>query len=206
MVPPGWTSRTSGISSRIWATICTRSGIACPLGDLVPATGAGRGILKEHGEGTRLLGVPTVADRIARTVAVLTLEPDLESIVHGGSYGSRPKRSQRMALERCRQQCWRKDWVLDLDVARFFDTVDHDLMVKAIEANTDQTWVVLSVKRWLKAPILMPDGKLVDRDQGTPQGGLCSAEHKPPYEQCWIMRSVGLLCLVRAAFGIERCA
>jgi RNA-directed DNA polymerase len=131
-------------------------------------------IPKEHGEGTRLLGVPTVADRIAQTVVALTLEPRLESIFHGDSYGYRPGRSQRMALERCRQRCWEKDWVLDLDVAKFFDTVDHDLMVKAIEANTDQKWVVLYVKRWLVAPILMPDGKLVDRDQGTPQGSAVS--------------------------------
>jgi RNA-directed DNA polymerase len=131
-------------------------------------------IPKEHGGGTRLLGVPTVADRIAQTVVALTLEPRLESIFHDGSYGYRPGRSQRMALERCRQRCWEKDWVLDLDVAKFFDTVDHDLMVKAVEANTDQKWVVLSVKRWLVAPILMPDGKLVDRDRGTPQGSAVS--------------------------------
>jgi RNA-directed DNA polymerase len=82
-------------------------------------------IPKEHGEGTRLLGVPTVADRIAQTVVALTLEPRLESIFHGDSYGYRPGRSQRMALEKCRQRCWEKDWVLDLDVAKFLDAWSH---------------------------------------------------------------------------------
>jgi RNA-directed DNA polymerase len=129
---------------------------------------------KEYDAGVRLLGVPTVADRIAQTVVALTLEPRLESIFHDDSYGYRPGRSQEMALAKCRQRCWQRDWVLDLDVAKFFDTVDHDLMVKAVEANTDQKWVVLYVKRWLVAPILMPDGRLVDRDQGTPQGSAVS--------------------------------
>jgi RNA-directed DNA polymerase len=111
-----------------------------------------------------------------------------------------------MAVKKCRERCWKKDWVLDLDVQKFFDSVDHDLMVKAVEANTDQKWVVLYVKRWLTAPMRMPDGTVVERDRGTPQGGLCSAEHNAPYEQCWVMRSVGLLGLVRGGPGVERCA
>ncbi|MFD8763711.1 reverse transcriptase domain-containing protein [Streptomyces mirabilis] len=81
--------------------------------------------------GTRILGVPTVADRIAQTVVALTLEPRTESIFHDDSYGYRPRRSALQAVERCRQRCWKKDWVLDLDVQKFFDSVDHALMVKA---------------------------------------------------------------------------
>ena len=98
--------------------------------------------------------------------------------------------------------------MIDLDVAKFFDSVPWDLMVKAVEANitTDQRWVLLYVKRWLAAPIQQPDGTLAERDRGTPQGSLCSAEHNPPNEQCWVMRSVGLLSLVRARPGVERCA
>lgn len=124
--------------------------------------------------GTRILGVPTVADRIAQTVVALTLEPRTESIFHGDSYGYRPRRSALLAVERCRQRCWKKDWVLDLDVQKFFDSVDHTLMVKAVEANTDQRWVVLYVKRWLVAPLQLPDGTLQQRDQGTPQGSAVS--------------------------------
>lgn len=124
--------------------------------------------------GTRILGVPTVADRIAQTVVALTLEPRTESIFHDDSYGYRPRRSALQAVERCRQRCWKKDWVLDLDVQKFFDSVDHALMVKAVEANTDQRWVVLYVKRWLVAPLRLPDGTLQERDRGTPQGSAVS--------------------------------
>ncbi len=133
-------------------------------------------IPKPHGGGVRALGVPTVADRIAQTVAALTLQPRTESIFHDDSYGYRPGRSPLDAVARCRERCWRKDWVIDLDVAQFFDSVDHDLVVKAVEANItpDQKWVGLYVKRWLKAPIQLPDGRLADRDRGTPQGSAVS--------------------------------
>jgi RNA-directed DNA polymerase len=124
--------------------------------------------------GTRILGVPTVADRIAQTVVALTLEVRTEAIFHDDSYGYRPKRSALQAVERCRQRCWKRDWVLDLDVQKFFDSVDHALMVKAVEANTDRRWVVLYVKRWLVAPLQRPDGTLQQRDRGTPQGSAVS--------------------------------
>ena len=79
-------------------------------------------------------------------------------------------------------------------------------MVKAVEANTDQRWVVLYVKRWLVAPLQLPDGTLQARDRGTPQGGLCSAEHNPPYAQCRVIRSAGVSVLVGAASAVWRCA
>jgi RNA-directed DNA polymerase len=131
-------------------------------------------IPKPHGGGTRTLGIPTVADRIAQTVVALQLEPRTEAIFHEDSYGYRPGRSPQMAVAKCRERCWKKDWVLDLDIQKFFDSVGHDLMVTAVEANTDQKWVVLYVKRWLKAPIRMPDGQVVERDRGTPQGSAVS--------------------------------
>ena len=160
-------------------------------------------IPKPHGGGTRILGIPTVGDRIAQTVVALTLEPQTEAIFHDDSYGYRPRRSALDAVKKCRERCWKKDWVLDLDVAKFFDSVDHDLMVKAVEVNTDQKWVVLYVKRWLTAPLQLADGTLVERDRGTPQGSLCSAEHNEPNEQCWVMRSAGSLAQVRAGSGVE---
>jgi RNA-directed DNA polymerase len=131
-------------------------------------------IPKPHGGGTRVLGVPTVADRIAQTVVALALGARTESIFHDDSYGYRPGRSALQAVRRCRERCLKKDWVLDLDVQKFFDSVDHDLMVKAVEANTDKRWVVLYVKRWLVAPIQLPDGTLQARDRGTPQGSAVS--------------------------------
>jgi RNA-directed DNA polymerase len=133
-------------------------------------------IPKAHGDGVRILGIPTVADRVAQTVAALALEPRTESIFHDDSYGYRPGRGALDALAKCRKRCWEKYWVLDLDVQKFFDSVDHNLMVKAVEANTtsSQKWVVLYVKRWLKAPVQLPDGTLATRDKGTPQGSAAS--------------------------------
>ena len=126
--------------------------------------------------GTRVLGVPCVGDRVAQTVAALALEPRTESIFHEDSYGYRPGRGALDAVARCRQRCWDKDWVIDLDVQKFFDSVPWDLMVKAVEANTthEQRWIVLYVKRWLAAPVQMPDGRIEERDRGTPQGSAAS--------------------------------
>jgi RNA-directed DNA polymerase len=124
--------------------------------------------------GVRTLGVPTVADRVAQTVVAMELEKRVEPMFHPSSYGYRPKRSALDAVAACRQRCWGTDWVLDLDIQKFFDTVDHDLMVKAVRANTDQEWVVLYVRRWLSAPLQYPDGTLEQRDRGTPQGSAVS--------------------------------
>ncbi|WP_250285696.1 group II intron reverse transcriptase/maturase [Frankia sp. CiP1_Cm_nod2] len=133
-------------------------------------------IPKPHGQGSRILGVPTVADRVAQTVVALTLQPRTESIFHNDSYGYRPGRSPLMAVGKCRERCWRMDWVLEFDISLFFDSVDHDLVVKAVEANTtpEQKWVVIYVRRWLKAPTVWPDGRTVERDRGTPQGSAVS--------------------------------
>jgi RNA-directed DNA polymerase len=131
-------------------------------------------IPKPNGGGTRILGVPTVADRIAQTVVALRLEPRTESIFHPDSYGYRPGKSARDALRKCRERCWRKNWVLDLDIRKFFDSLDHDLVVRAVEANTADKWVLLYVKRWLKAPLQLPDGTVQERGKGTPQGSAVS--------------------------------
>jgi RNA-directed DNA polymerase len=130
-------------------------------------------IAKANG-GTRILGVPSVADRVAQTVVAVELERKVEPIFHPDSYGYRPKRSALDAVASCRQRCWKADWVIDLDIAKFFDSVPWDLMVKAVEANTDLPWVVLYVKRWLAAPLALPDGSLQVRDRGTPQGSSVS--------------------------------
>ena len=124
--------------------------------------------------GVRPLGVPTVADRIAQTVAAQELEKVVEPIFDDDSYGYRPGRSAHDALAVCRQRCWKFDWAVDLDVKAFFDSVDHQLMLKAVAHHTDQRWVLLYVKRWLQAPLQQRDGSLVERDRGTPQGSAIS--------------------------------
>src|SRR6266545_2550576 len=108
--------------------------------------------------GTRVLGIPNVIDRVAQTAAALVLEPSVERVFHNDSYGYRPGRSPVDAVRVCRQRCFQKDWVVDLDVKAFFDSVPWDLMLKAVARHTTQRWVMLYVERWLKAPMLMPDG------------------------------------------------
>src|SRR5664280_2382230 len=129
---------------------------------------------KLHGDGVRMLGVPTVADRVAQTVVAMELEKVVEPKFHPSSYGYRPGRSALDAVEACRARCFTHSWVLDCDIAGFFDNVSHDLIVKAVEANTDLKWVVLYVQRWLTAPIQREDGTLARRDRGTPQGSAIS--------------------------------
>jgi group II intron reverse transcriptase/maturase len=137
-------------------------------------------IPKDHGAGVRILGVPNTVDRVSQTAVAMLLEEKLEPIFHPDSYGYRPGRSAHDALAVTRKRCWRQDWTLDLDVRAFFDSVPHDLMLKAVAHHTDERWVLLYIERWLKAPMQMPDGTLAAREKGTPQGGLCAAAHNPP--------------------------
>ena len=130
-------------------------------------------IPKDHGAGIRMLGVPNVADRIAQTAAAMLLEEKLEPIFHPDSYGYRPGRSAHDALAVTRRRCWRQDWVLDLDIRAFFDSVPHDLLLKAVAHHTDERWVLLYIGRWLKAPMQMPDGTL-QRGRREPRRGLRS--------------------------------
>ena len=131
-------------------------------------------IPKPHGEGTRILGVPAVGDRVAQTVVAGVIEARAEPVFHPDSYGYRPGRSALDAVAACRQRCWENDWVIDLDIRKFFDSVPWELAVKAIQAVTDLPWVVLYVRRWLAAPLALPDGTLQQRDRGTPQGSAVS--------------------------------
>ncbi|MBF0235960.1 MAG: group II intron reverse transcriptase/maturase, partial [Desulfamplus sp.] len=124
--------------------------------------------------GTRSLGIPTVADRIAQMTVKLYLEPVLEPVFDVDSYGYRPGKSALDALNATRSRCWQFDWVLDLDIKGFFDNIDHDLMMKAVCFHTDCKWIQLYIERWLKAPAQMQDGKQVERSLGTPQGGVIS--------------------------------
>lgn len=124
--------------------------------------------------GTRPLGIPTVADRIAQMVVKDALEPVLEPGFHADSYGYRPHRSAHDALAAARQRCWEIDWVLDVDIKGFFDNIDHELLMKALTKHTDCKWVTMYIRRWLTAPVQLPDGTLQERDRGTPQGGVIS--------------------------------
>ena len=124
--------------------------------------------------GTRPLGIPAISDRVAQTVAKMVLEPLVEPVFHRDSYGYRPGRSALDAVGVARKRCWETDWVIDLDIRAFFDSIPHDLVERAVAHHTDLAWVRLYVRRWLRAPVERPDGTLMERTKGTPQGGVAS--------------------------------
>jgi len=124
--------------------------------------------------GVRVLGVPTVADRVAQMVIKMELEPKLEPHFHTDSYGYRPNKSAHQAIEVTRKRCWKFDWVLEFDIKGLFDNISHELLIKALKKHTDNKWIILYVQRWLTAPLQNEDGTCIARNMGTPQGGVIS--------------------------------
>lgn len=122
----------------------------------------------------RRLGIPTVADRIAQTVVKRKLEPLVEPHLHQDSYGYRPGKSALDAVGVARERCWRNDWVVDLDIRGFFDNLDHSLILHAVKKYTDCKMMLTYIERWLKAAAQDARGQVIERDKGTPQGGVIS--------------------------------
>ncbi len=130
-------------------------------------------IPKGSGE-KRELGIPTIFDRVAQQVVKARLERILEPIFHSDSYGYRVNQSAPAAVKNCRSRCWSYDWVLDIDIRKFFDTIDHELMLKAVKHHSEEKWMVMYIERWLKAPVKQMDGSVTTTTRGTPQGGVIS--------------------------------
>src|ERR1700734_2175042 len=124
--------------------------------------------------GTRPLGIPTISDRVAQTVAKMVLEPLVEPRFHPDSYGYRPGRSALDAVGVARERCWKYDWVLEFDIKGLFDNIDHALLLKAVRKHVKCEWALLYIERWLTAPMELEDGTRVGRTRGTPQGGVVS--------------------------------
>jgi len=124
--------------------------------------------------GVRKLGIPTVNDRIAQMVVKLCIEPGLDSEFHPDSYAYRPNKSAIQAIDVTRKRCWRFDWLLEFDIKKAFDNIDHELMLKAVKHHVTEKWAILYIKRWLKAPVKLVSGSIEDRNLGTPQGGVIS--------------------------------
>lgn len=124
--------------------------------------------------GKRALGIPTIMDRVAQEIVRARLEPVVEGFFHHNSYGFRPNKSPAEAIQTCRKRCWEYDWVLDVDIQKFFDTINHELMLKAVKKHCDEKWITLYIERWLKAPVQQLNGEMVASDRGTPQGGVIS--------------------------------
>jgi RNA-directed DNA polymerase len=124
--------------------------------------------------GKRILGIPTVSDRVAQMVAKLYFEPEVEPYFLPDSYGYRPGKSAIDAVEVTRRRCWRYDWLLEFDIKGLFDNIDHELLMRAVKRHTSCKWLILYIERWLKAPFQMEDGGKIERESGTPQGGVIS--------------------------------
>ena len=130
-------------------------------------------IPKKNG-GTRTLGIPTISDRIAQMIARMYLEPKVEPIFHKDSYGYRPNKSAIDAVGKARKRCWRYDYVIEFDIKGLFDNIDHELLMKAVELHIEEKWMKLYIRRWLTAPFVTKKGRVIERNSGTPQGGVIS--------------------------------
>ena len=142
-------------------------------GSYFPPAVKGVPIPKKSG-GERLLGVPTVSDRVAQTVVKMQLEPLLEPVFDETSFGYRPGKSPHDAIAITRMRCWKYDWIVEFDIKGLFDNIDHELLMKALRHHCNCQWMLLYIERWLKAPLQNYDGSIITRDKGTPQGGVVS--------------------------------
>ena len=123
----------------------------------------------------RKLGIPTISDRVGQMVVKMFIEPRLEAVFSSNSYGYRPKKNAHQALAKVRENCWKQDWVIDLDIKGFFDNIDHNKLMLAVEKHVPENWVKLYIKRWLETPVFTTSGKLIQKQgKGTPQGGVIS--------------------------------
>jgi len=123
----------------------------------------------------RKLGIPTISDRVGQMVVKMFIEPRLEKVFSSNSYGYRPGRNAHQALAKVRENCWKQNWVIDLDIKGFFDTIDHNKLMLAVEKHVAENWAKIYIKRWLESPVLTASGALIEKQgKGTPQGGVIS--------------------------------
>ena len=131
-------------------------------------------IPKKDGK-VRKLGIPTISDRVGQMVVKMFIEPRLEKIFSNNSYGYRPNKNAHQALASVRENCWKTDWVIDLDIKGFFDNINHAKLMLAVEKHVPENWVQLYIQRWLEMPVLTKSGELIQKQgKGTPQGGVIS--------------------------------
>ena len=163
-------------------------------------------IPKPGSEEHRPLSIPAVRDRIVQAACKIVLEPIFEADFLPCSFGFRPKRGQHDALQVLVDEAWRgRRWVVETDIANCFSAIPQEKLIRAVEERVSDQAVLKLLRAMLRAGVLS-DGVVRREVTGTPQGGLCAAAHKPPYEQCRVMRSAGLQGLVTAMSEVDRCA
>jgi len=128
--------------------------------------------IPKSGGGTRPLGIPAIEDRIAQMTAMLKIEPLIDPHFHRDSYGYRPNRSAHDAVAAAQERCFRYAWVLDMDITKFFDTIDHELLMKAIRCHVEERWILMYIERWIKVPYQKSTGERIERTKGVPQGSV----------------------------------
>lgn len=206
-------ARTAGLDGRTAASIVARIGVTDYLDGLRsslkdrsfrPLPVRERMIPKAGGK-LRRLGIATITDRVVQASLKLVLEPIFEAEFLPCSYGFRPGRRTHDAVAEIRYltskpRCY--EWIVEGDIKACFDEISHPALLDRVRARVGDKRVLALVKAFLKSGILGEDRQLRPTTAGTPQGSLCSAEHNEPYEQCRVMRSVGLSGLVRAAPGV----
>jgi group II intron reverse transcriptase/maturase len=142
--------------------------------------------------GDRILGVPTVADRVAQMVVKRVIEPNLDPVFLADSYAYRPAKSALDAVGVTRKRCWKYDWVVEFDIKGLFDNIDHVLLLRAVRKHVTCKWALLYIERWLKAPMMQEDGVIMERSRGTPQGGVVTPRtHKVISAERYFAAAVG---------------
>ncbi len=137
----------------------------------------------------RQLGIPTVIDRLVQQAILQVLQPIYEQEFSDSSYGFRPKRNAHQAVKRAQEYVRAGNRiVVDIDLEKFFDRVNHDILMSRIARKIKDKRLLKIIRSFLKAGI-MEGGVCIERHEGTPQGGLCKALHKPPYANKKIMQS-----------------
>jgi hypothetical protein len=192
---PGPDGQTVGELREQWPVV--GPGLAAALLDGCYRPGATRRVMiPKAGGGRRGLGIPNVIDRVVCEAVRQVLEPEFEPTFHPSSHGFRPGRGCHTAIEEAKTHL--QDgygWVVDIDLEKFFDRVCHQRLMSRLAQRVGDRRLLVLIGRLLKAKIVMPDGVVVANEEGVPQGSLCAAAHNDPYEQCWVMRSVGVQLL-----------
>ena len=166
-----------------------------------------RVFIPKAGGGQRGLGIPDVLDRVVQEAVRQVLEPLWEPTFHPSSHGFRPGRSCHTAIAEAKGHLEDGyEWVVDLDLEKFFDLVCHQRLTAKLGQRVSDRRLLVLIGRMLKAQVVLPDGVVIASEQGVPQGGLCAAAHNDPYEQRWVMRSAGLEFPRRGGLTAERCA